>query len=136
MIVDANVMVSAVLGRSLPLLAKVRTSGIELRTPVHQIAEAFSVVRRKRAFDGGGIQLNLHALSTIIDELEPETYVPLEQVARARLGKRGQPDWPVLAAALALDDSIWSNDRDFFGVGVRVWSTANTRFAIADDAGF
>jgi predicted nucleic acid-binding protein len=36
---------------------------------------------------------------------------------------RDEDDWPVLATALALACAIWSEDTDFFGTGVAVWTT-------------
>ena len=49
--------------------------------------------------------------------------------AEARLGQGGKSDWPTLAAAMTFEAAIWSDDRDFFGVGVPVWSTRNVQFA-------
>jgi predicted nucleic acid-binding protein len=36
---------------------------------------------------------------------------------------RDEDDWPVLATALALGCAIWTEDTDFFGTGVAVWTT-------------
>jgi predicted nucleic acid-binding protein len=63
--------------------------------------------------------------------LAPEFYAAKEAEARQRLHEGGQSDWPILAAALAGGGAIWSHDRDFFGVGVPVWSSRNMRFAAA-----
>lgn len=32
-------------------------------------------------------------------------------------------DWPTLALALKLGCPVWTDDKDFFGVGVPVWSS-------------
>lgn len=32
-------------------------------------------------------------------------------------------DWPVLATAIALACPVWTEDEDFFGTGVAVWTT-------------
>jgi predicted nucleic acid-binding protein len=53
----------------------------------------------------------------------------MQPYAEARLGQGGKSDWPTLAAAMAFEASIWSDDRDFFGVGIPVWSTHNVQFA-------
>ncbi|MBK5292740.1 MAG: hypothetical protein JJE04_13815 [Acidobacteriia bacterium] len=39
-------------------------------------------------------------------------------VACEWLRQRDPEDWPILAAALALDCPIWKEDTDFFGCGV------------------
>jgi len=36
---------------------------------------------------------------------------------------RDETDWPVLATALALACGVWTEDADFFGTGVAVWTT-------------
>jgi predicted nucleic acid-binding protein len=121
-IVDANVLASAFLGRTMEMLIDMRTRGIELLMPDRQYVESRSVARRK----GGWTGARFDAIAvTVIEVLPHGDYALHEAAARARLGPRGQADWPVLAAALAFEDQIWSNDRDFFGVGVAVWSTAN-----------
>jgi predicted nucleic acid-binding protein len=36
----------------------------------------------------------------------------------------GDPDdWPIVAAALLLDLPIWTEDQDFFGSGIAIWTT-------------
>lgn len=32
-------------------------------------------------------------------------------------------DWPVVATALTLNCPIWTEDKDFFGSGLPVWTT-------------
>lgn len=46
-----------------------------------------------------------------------------EEEARVRLRGRDEEDWPVLASALALACPIWTEDMDFFGTGVPIWTT-------------
>lgn len=57
--------------------------------------------------------------------LDEAIYRPYEDEARRRLGARDPEDWPILAAALAMDCPIWTEDTDFFGCGVATWSTAS-----------
>jgi len=47
-----------------------------------------------------------------------------ENEARERLHGRDDNDWPVVASALALGCGIWSEDADFFGTGVAIWTTS------------
>lgn len=44
--------------------------------------------------------------------------------ANERIGKRDPKDVDLLALALRLRSPIWSNDRDFEGIGVECFSTA------------
>lgn len=62
-------------------------------------------------------------LRAVIQPVPREIYVLFETEARTRMGGRDQNDWPVLASALALACDLWTEDTDFFGVGVAVWNT-------------
>jgi predicted nuclease of predicted toxin-antitoxin system len=61
-----------------------------------------------------------------------ETYEPFEDLARQRIGRRDEDDWPVLAAALALDCPIWTEDTDFFGCGVATWTSDRIELYLAN----
>jgi predicted nucleic acid-binding protein len=67
-------------------------------------------------------QLCLAAIEANIVVLEEAIYSAIEDEARAR-AVRDPTDWPVVAAALALSASIWTNDNDFLGTGVATWTT-------------
>ena len=124
MIVDANVLISALIGRSYDDLKSWRDRGLELRTPQPQMRETMLVLRDKMGLSAEELARQIARLDGVIEIVEPQDYAGLEQRACERLGPGGQPDWPVLAAAIALDEPILTNDRDFFGVGVTVWSTS------------
>ena len=63
-------------------------------------------------------------LKQIIEPINPDFYGEFENEARERLRGRDEDDWPVLATALGFDCDIWSEDQDFFGTGVAVWTTS------------
>lgn len=131
-IVDTSIIVSSIVGvvAKRALLAAF-SRGVKFFVPEPQLAEAASVLAEKLGVPGDDIELGLEQVVAMIEPLPPNVYETFEVVARARLHERGQSDWPVLAAALAFDGGIWSHDRDFFGVGVALWSTRNMRFAEA-----
>jgi len=56
---------------------------------------------------------------TIIPEAD---YVAHEEEALDRV-PRDARDWPIAALAIALGCGVWTEDRDFFGCGVPVWTT-------------
>ena len=56
---------------------------------------------------------------TTVTDLE---YGGHEAEARDRI-PRDPNDWPTVALALRLGCGIWTNDQDFFGCGVPVWTT-------------
>lgn len=128
MIVDANILLSAVLGSSVKLENAV-DRGLELMTPDAQLFEAVKVLTKKFGFKTDEARSALDCLTAQLTVLSTETLTNYEGEARNRLEPRGQSDWPVLAAAMLFDGHIWSKDRDFFGVGVPVWTTRNIKYA-------
>ncbi len=62
------------------------------------------------------------AIEANIVVLDEAVYAAFEDEARAR-SLRDPDDWPVVATALALSASIWTNDNDFLGTGVATWTT-------------
>jgi len=67
-----------------------------------------------------------------VQPVEIETYEPFEGIARERIARRDEDDWPILAAALALDCPIWTEDTDFFGCGVATWTTDRVELYLAE----
>ena len=127
LVVDANIMISAILGESFPRLIALFRRGVELTSPVQQFAETRSVLRHRLA-DLADVDAAMRNLLALIEPIAPARFMADEDAARARLGTAGRNDWPVLAAAMTLRADIWSNDRDFFGVGVPIWSSRNIHF--------
>lgn len=131
-IVDANIIVSLIIGRRARIvLGSLVERGVEVGIPEPQLSESFSVLTKKILMTADNAAIALKAVGEAARALEPQSFAAYEQRARARLHARAQSDWPVLAAALAYDGGIWTNDRDFFGVGVPVWTTRNVGFAAA-----
>jgi len=63
--------------------------------------------------------LGLSQIVTVVPEAE---YGEHEAAAKDRI-PRDPNDWPTVALALSLGIGIWTNDYDFFGCGVPVWTT-------------
>ncbi|MCA5894378.1 hypothetical protein LEP48_13625 [Isoptericola sp. NEAU-Y5] len=53
--------------------------------------------------------------------------------ALARIEMRDPDDWPILAVALMLECQVWTEDNDFFGTGVPIWTTDRVGIYLADD---
>ena len=135
LVVDANILVTAVMGRVGPeTLVRVGTSRVLLTTPGAQ-REARRVLtdpRFKRpaadavaeaAFAIAGVQPAEH----FEDLLEDAARCLMEAVASAN---GSTADDHVLALAWAAGADIWSHDRDFGGTGWPSWSTRNLRQAL------
>ena len=137
LVLDANILVRAVLGsRVIDLLTRYAadveffasdTAFQEARTHLPQI-----LTKRRIAVTPAMETLGL--LAGVIREIELETYEPFEAVARERLQRRDEDDWPVLACALALSCPIWTEDADFFGCGIATWTTDRVELYLDEEA--
>jgi predicted nucleic acid-binding protein len=64
----------------------------------------------------------LESIGTQLTVIQRSVYA--DRIDEARLRVPGDPrDAPTVALALALDCGIWTNDRDFFGCGLPIWTT-------------
>lgn len=114
LVVDANILVRAVLGT-------------RVREVIEQYAEAEECLPMLVLKRGGAPEKALtflRALHGLVELIGCEVYGDFEAEARERLGGRDADDWPILASALAIGCPIWTEDTDFFGCGVPTWTTA------------
>lgn len=123
LVLDANIMVSALLGTSFPFLVELLDQGVELFAAEPQLAETRRTLSRRSHASEDWVEAQMQLLATVIELVQPDMYERHEAKARLRLRERGQPDWPVLAASFETESAIWSHDKDFFGSGAPVWST-------------
>ena len=63
----------------------------------------------------------LQLFDSIVQIVPQATYAPLLPLAAQRIAD--PDDRPTVALALVIDAGIWTLDRDFFGIGLPVWST-------------
>lgn len=126
LVLDANILIRAVLGNRVRSLLATYGSTVEFFAPETAFQEArkhIPAILKKRNIDPVEGLAVLDSLSAIVQPILPETYAAFEQTARDRLRGRDEADWPVLAAALSFGCPIWTEDADFFGTGVATWTT-------------
>jgi predicted nucleic acid-binding protein len=128
LLVDANVMVGAVLGRSMPLLIGLVDRDVQILAPLPMLLETRTRVGRAPKLIEGEADRRLADLMEVVTPLPVEAFDGHEQAARKRLEPHSQSDWPLLAAAMALGAAVWTEGRDLFGTGVALWATRNIRF--------
>jgi predicted nucleic acid-binding protein len=116
----------AVLGRQAKALIAKYGGRIEFVSPDIAFDEARKrlpevIARRKLEIEPF---LNyFESLASVVQTVTSEAYSGFEAIARQRLVRRDEDDWPILATALALRCPIWTEDTDFFGCGVATWTT-------------
>ena len=132
LLTDTNILVRVARGRARSRVDTLVGRGVRLATTDHSAFELHRILVT-------AVKLSEPAAGALVEDaiapfelLFAEAYEHRRQDAEARLSEGGKSDWPLLAAALVLDSEIWSDDRDFFGIGVPVWSTPNVHLVQAD----
>ena len=126
-VLDANILIRAVLGRRVRHIIDTY-SGRDVRFFAPDIAfddaqKYLPQLLKKRGIPHSDLPSVFEYLRNVIEPVNRELYGALEDEARQRLRGRDENDWPVLASALGLACGVWTEDKDFFGTGVAVWTT-------------
>ncbi|HLG98877.1 MAG TPA: PIN domain-containing protein [Bryobacteraceae bacterium] len=134
LVLDANVLIRAVLGSRVLGLLRKYAGQVEFMAPVgafHEAQEHLPAILEARKIPVAPVMAALDLLQRLVQTVEAETYASFESIARQRIGQRDEDDWPVLASALALNCPIWTEDTDFFGCGVATWTTDRVELYLA-----
>lgn len=126
-VVDANILIRAVLGRRVRQLVETYVGqGVCFFAPdvaFNDAGKYLPSLLKKRGRPDTDVPGSLEYLRNLVEPVEPDLYSTFENEARQRLRGRDESDWPVLASALGLGCAIWTEDADFFGTGIAVWTT-------------
>lgn len=126
LVLDANILVRAVLGSRVLRLLREYSGDVEFFAPDTAFREArkyLPAILERRRLPAAPAMAMFDLLVVLVQLVGPYAYAPFEAIARERISTRDEDDWPVLAAALALGCPIWTEDTDFFGCGVATWTT-------------
>lgn len=123
---DANILIRAVLGVRVHFLLLKYAEHAEFAVPDTAFQEArdeILTILEKRKMPVAPALAVLDSLANLVLTVEFDRYGIYDSVARARIARRDEDDWPILAKALALGCPIWTEDTDFFGCGVATWTS-------------
>jgi predicted nucleic acid-binding protein len=138
LVLDANILIRAVLGKRVRSLISRYGSSVCFYAPESAFAEAREhlprILGRRNIPDAEGLPV-LNALSEIVQAVGLDTYCAFEHMAKERLVGRDLEDWPVLATAMVLQCPIWTEDKDFFGSGIAIWTTDRVELFLREAAG-
>lgn len=138
LVVDANILIRAVLGTRAHTLIERYADRVTFFTTHEAVQDAERyippVLERRDGSDRtvAAALEKLRALKAFFHVVSAEPLIRLEGVARRRLANRDEEDWPFIALALMLDGPIWTEDTDFFGAGVAVWTTDRIEIFLAN----
>jgi predicted nucleic acid-binding protein len=137
LVLDANIMLRAVLGVRVRSLIETYCEDVPLFIPAHcvvEVREYLPSLCARRNWDTGPSLDLLDTLLTLVRKVETGFYADFEEQARRRIGFRDINDWPVVALALSLDAAIWTEDADFFGSGLPTWTTETVEIYLSPDS--
>jgi predicted nucleic acid-binding protein len=126
LVLDANILIRAVLGNQVRQFLLDFHKKVNFFVPdvCFEDAEKYlPIIFEKRATSpvlGLEVLSKLQCLLQIIDK---SVYQEYALKAQQRIKNRDIHDWPVIATAFAVDSPIWTEDQDFFGSGISVWTT-------------
>lgn len=126
LVLDANILIRAVLGRRLRRMLEThaeRVSCFVSEAAYLEAEEHLAELIGKRGGDPAKALVLLRSVASLGTVVGMDLYGGYESEARKRLGARDPEDWPILATALALECPIWTEDTDFFGCGVAIWTS-------------
>jgi predicted nucleic acid-binding protein len=126
LVLDANILIRAVLGRRVRSLLETYEDSIAFYTADVCFEGAREYIPGVLTGRRGDPQAGLILLQQILLLVQPVDRVlnlDFEQLARERIAARDVDDWPVVATALMLQVPVWTEDQDFFGSGLATWTT-------------
>jgi predicted nucleic acid-binding protein len=138
LILDANILMRAILGTRVARLIRDYAVAVDLLT-VDEAFDDVAIYLPEVLAKRGGAEAEIRAAITKLESLRPfiqtiptTLFEPLEFQARERLKGRDEDDWPYLALALVLNCPIWTEDTDFFGCGIPIWTTDRIELYLRD----
>ena len=89
--------------------------------------------RRGDNHDIKAAKTKLEHLEKFIQAVPVSDFNAFEDVARGIMKTRDEDDWLYLALALRFDCPIWTEDKDFFGCGVPIWTTNRIKYFLGEE---
>jgi predicted nucleic acid-binding protein len=133
-VLDANILIRAVLGRRVRELIVDSADLVQFFAPDVAYADArkyLPSLLEKRGVKSEPAMAVLDALESIVRPLELGVYEGLKAQALQRIAIRDADDWPVLACAMTIGCPVWTEDADFFGTGVATWTSDRVELYVA-----
>ncbi len=125
-VLDANILIRAVLGRRVRDIILGNASKVNFFAPDVAYADArkyLPALLKKRGMQPEAAMKVLDMLESVVRPMAVELYKSHSEAALQRIAARDADDWPVIACAMAADCPVWTEDADFFGSGVATWTT-------------
>jgi predicted nucleic acid-binding protein len=125
-VLDANILIRTVLGTQARELIFKYAASVQFFAPDAAYADVRKYLPEllaKRGAAPDAAMAVLERMEAVVHPLDIELYAKERDAACRRIADRDMDDWPILACALVIGCPIWSEDQDFFGTGVAVWTS-------------
>lgn len=125
-VLDANILIRAVFGKHVRRILDTYSDTAVLCSPAtcfQEAAEYIPTIARRRASDPQVAFDDLRNITEIVEQIDLSAYSAFRDPARQRIARRDPDDWPVVAVSLMLQLPIWTEDLDFFGIGIATWTS-------------
>ena len=120
---DSNVLLSSVAGKAaLKIFTRTRIEVATTEFNYLEVLEYIPVVAGKYGLEAAILEAQLKLLP--LKKIPQEFYRHEWDEAYKRIGKRDPDDVHLLALALKLRVPVWSNDDDYKGCGIQIFTTA------------
>lgn len=126
LVLDANILVRAVFGKQVRRILESASEGSVFCSPDRCFDEArnhIPAIAERRSLNPVTAFDDFERVSQMIEYINGSDYADFREFALERISKRDANDWPVIAVALMLQLPIWTEDQDFFGIGIPTWTT-------------
>ncbi len=126
LVLDANIIIRSVLGNKVRNLLLEYSTKIDFLAPdlcVDDAEEYLPVIFEKKGLSGSAALEVLNHIKPLFQIIDHDIYQDCMIDAQNRMRHKDIEDWPVVATALLFNCPIWTEDKDFFGVGVPTWTT-------------
>ena len=135
-VLDANIIIRAVLGNKVRTLITANIETVDFFTPDVCLADArkyLPILFEKRLIPTDPALKLLNNLTSLLHIVDDLVYKSSIEEAQLRIKSRDIQDWPVVATALTLNCPIWTEDQDFFGSGISIWTTDRVHLFFQED---
>lgn len=124
LVLDANILIRAVLGRRVRTLLTRYEETVRFYAPDICFLDAHRHLPTLLHTDEVHHGLDVLAqIARIVGAVDRSLYGKHENAARERMITRDPDDWPIAATAMLYGCGIWTEDKDFFGAGIAIWTT-------------
>jgi len=135
-VLDTNILIRAILGERVPNLLEKYHFHCSFVTPAlcyQELSNHLPQILQQRNLPLETFSDAIEKLTKIVMPISQEIYSEYEDNAKERIGERDLNDWQILALALSLNSPVWTEDQDFFGVGIATWNTKNIEIYLSNN---